>query len=217
MKPDSYLLRTVASGGLRFTVVAGGDERGVLYGAFALLRKIAMAQDVAKLDEHHSPDAPVRWINQWDNLDGSIERGYGGRSIFWENGHVRDDLTRVSDYGRLLASSASTRAPSTTSTRTSGCCPPSSFRRLRASRRRFGRGACASQCRSTSAAHSPGRARHFDPLDPRVPIGGKRAPTTLPRCSGPGGIRPEGRFRRPGRSFRYGEPMPTPRTWWRGR
>jgi alpha-glucuronidase len=43
-------------------------------------------------------------VNQWDNLDGSIERGYGGRSIFWENGHVRDDLARVSDYGRMLAS-----------------------------------------------------------------------------------------------------------------
>ena len=32
----------------------------------------------------------MRWVNQWDNLDGSIERGYGGRSIFWENGHARD-------------------------------------------------------------------------------------------------------------------------------
>ena len=32
---------------------------------------------------------------------GSIERGYGGRSLFWENGHVREDMSRVSDYGRL--------------------------------------------------------------------------------------------------------------------
>ena len=47
---------------------------------------------------------PVRWVNQWDNLDGSIERGYGGRSIFWEGGHARTDLSRVRDYGRLLAS-----------------------------------------------------------------------------------------------------------------
>ncbi|HEX5431195.1 MAG TPA: glucosiduronase, partial [Bryobacteraceae bacterium] len=39
-----------------------------------------------------------------DNLDGSIERGYGGRSIFWENQHARSDLARVSDYGRMLAS-----------------------------------------------------------------------------------------------------------------
>ena len=56
------------------------------------------------LDERTTPYAPIRWVNQWDNLDGSIERGYGGRSIFWENGHARADLTRVADYGRLLAS-----------------------------------------------------------------------------------------------------------------
>ena len=50
------------------------------------------------------PSAPIRWVNDWDNLDGTIERGYGGRSIFFENGHVRADLSRVNDYARLLAS-----------------------------------------------------------------------------------------------------------------
>ena len=44
------------------------------------------------------------WINQWDNLDGSIERGYAGSSIFFENGSVRSDLTRAAAYARLLAS-----------------------------------------------------------------------------------------------------------------
>ena len=37
-------------------------------------------------------------------MDGSIERGYAGRSIFFENGHVRADLTRARAYARLLAS-----------------------------------------------------------------------------------------------------------------
>ena len=45
-----------------------------------------------------------RWVNQWDNLDGSIERGYGGRSIFWDRCTRAQDLTRVAEYGRLLAS-----------------------------------------------------------------------------------------------------------------
>ncbi len=76
----------------------------MLYGAFALLRKIALGQPISNLDEHDAPYAPIRWINHWDRLDGTIERGYGGRSIFWENGHARDDLSRVGDYGRLLAS-----------------------------------------------------------------------------------------------------------------
>jgi alpha-glucuronidase len=43
-------------------------------------------------------------VNHWDRLDGTIERGYGGNSIFWEHDHVRHDLTRVADYARLLAS-----------------------------------------------------------------------------------------------------------------
>jgi alpha-glucuronidase len=101
---DAYLLRTVNAGGLKYTVVTGANARGVLYGVFALLRKIGLGEPIAELDEQQSPYAPVRWTNEWNNLDGSIERGYGGRSIFFENGRVRDDLSRVTDYGRMLAS-----------------------------------------------------------------------------------------------------------------
>ena len=100
LKPDGYELKTV--GGK--IVITGADDRGVLYGAFALLRKVALGESVAKLDEQSEPRVPVRWVNHWDNLDGSIERGYGGRSIFWDNGAARADLSRVKDYGRMLAS-----------------------------------------------------------------------------------------------------------------
>ena len=102
--PDVYWLKTVTENGMRNIVVSGGDDRGLLYGAFALLRKIAAAQPVAALDEKQTPYSSIRWINQWDNLDGSIERGYGGRSMYWENGRVRTDLTRAGEYARLLAS-----------------------------------------------------------------------------------------------------------------
>ena len=101
---DAFRLRTVAIGGVRYTVIAAANPRGALYGAFALLRKIGLRESIANLDETQTPYAPVRWVNQWDNLDGSIERGYGGRSIFWENGAVRADLTRAGEYARLLAS-----------------------------------------------------------------------------------------------------------------
>ena len=47
---------------------------------------------------------PIRWVDEWDNADGSIERGYAGRSIFFDNGRVRDDLAPVAEYARLLAS-----------------------------------------------------------------------------------------------------------------
>lgn len=104
LKADAYWLKTIRSDKLSYTIVTGPNDRGVLYGVFALLRKMALGESITNLDEQQSPYAPVRWVNQWDNLDGSIERGYGGRSIFWDKQHVREDLTRVNNYGRLLAS-----------------------------------------------------------------------------------------------------------------
>jgi alpha-glucuronidase len=97
---DGYSLKTVHSGNLEYTMVTASNDRGVLYGAFALLRKIALGEAINHLDEQQAPHAIVRWVNQWDRLDGSIERGYGGRSIFWPHA----DLARVGEYGRLLAS-----------------------------------------------------------------------------------------------------------------
>ena len=43
-------------------------------------------------------------MDEWDNLNGTIERGYGGASIFWDAGNARADMTRVGEYGRMLAS-----------------------------------------------------------------------------------------------------------------
>ncbi len=104
LEPDGYSLQQVKIGLATYMVVAGANERGVLYGTFALLRKIRLGEPLSAVNERQSPQVRLRWVNQWDNLDGSIERGYGGRSIFWDAGHIRDDLKRVSDYGRLLAS-----------------------------------------------------------------------------------------------------------------
>ena len=101
---DGFWLRTVRSSGGRSIVITAQNDRGLLYGTFALLRKISLGESLADLDQKETPYSPIRWINHWENLDGSIERGYGGRSIFWENGRARADLSRVSDYGRLLAS-----------------------------------------------------------------------------------------------------------------
>ncbi len=101
---DAFWLHSDTDNGKRVTRVIAPSERGLLYGMFALVRKIELGESIANLDERETPRAELRWVNEWDNLDGSIERGYGGRSIFWENGHARADLTRVSEYARLLAS-----------------------------------------------------------------------------------------------------------------
>jgi alpha-glucuronidase len=101
---DGFWLTAGKVQGFDCMIVTGLTDRGVLYGAFTFLSRMARGESVAKLDEVQQPYAPVRWVDQWDNLDGRIERGYAGRSIFFDAGKVRDDLTRAGDYARLLAS-----------------------------------------------------------------------------------------------------------------
>ena len=83
--------------------ISGGSARAALYGVFHVLEEVA-AETPLPADERQRPAVAVRWVNQWDNLDGLIERGYAGRSIFFAGGHVRADLTRAGAYARLLAS-----------------------------------------------------------------------------------------------------------------
>lgn len=104
LKPDGYWLRSVSVGRRPCLLIAAINDRGVLYGAFAVLRKLALREPLSSLNEVSNPSAPVRWVNQWDNLNGRIERGYGGHSIFFADGHVAPDLGRVRDFARLLAS-----------------------------------------------------------------------------------------------------------------
>ncbi|KAI9047382.1 hypothetical protein LZ554_008828 [Drepanopeziza brunnea f. sp. 'monogermtubi'] len=88
--------------------IIGQDERGALYGAFEYLSRLARG-DFAPTSYSSSPRQPIRWVNQWDNMDetahlGSVERGYGGPSIFFDNGFIVPNLTRASQYARLLSS-----------------------------------------------------------------------------------------------------------------
>ena len=72
--------------------ITARNEAGLLYGAYALLR--------GENGESH-PAFPLRLLNHWDNLDGSIERGYAGESIF-EWFHLDEQLIR--EYARANAS-----------------------------------------------------------------------------------------------------------------
>ena len=104
LNADGYWLMSARIRSRDCFVVAGATDRGVLYGVFALLSKMTRAETLDSIDEAQQPYAPIRWVNQWDNLNGRIERGYGGPSIFFADGRVRDDLTRAGQYARLLAS-----------------------------------------------------------------------------------------------------------------
>ncbi|HUE66393.1 MAG TPA: alpha-glucuronidase family glycosyl hydrolase [Rhizomicrobium sp.] len=79
---EGYLIRSAAVDGHAVTVIAANSDIGVLYGSFALLRLIQTRQPIAHLDIASAPKLKLRILNHWDNLDGTIERGYAGHSIF---------------------------------------------------------------------------------------------------------------------------------------
>jgi alpha-glucuronidase len=86
------------------TIVIEGWGDGLLYGVFTLLRTLAAGGDLPAEGIREQPALPIRWVDEWDNPDGSVERGYAGGSIFFEGGQVRQDLAPVAEYARLLAS-----------------------------------------------------------------------------------------------------------------
>ncbi|KAF2729755.1 alpha-glucuronidase [Polyplosphaeria fusca] len=99
LEPDGFFLSTEGS----TVLIIGQNERGALYGAFEYLSRIAQ-QKFSPVSYVSNPHAPIRWSNEWNNMDGSIERGYSGPSIFFRNGFVVDNVTRAAEYARLLAS-----------------------------------------------------------------------------------------------------------------
>ena len=72
--------------------ITAKDEIGLLYGAYALLRGETTGS---------KPFYKLRILNHWDNLDGSIERGYAGKSIFW---NLDANSALIREYARANAS-----------------------------------------------------------------------------------------------------------------
>ncbi|GAA2294323.1 glycoside hydrolase [Streptomyces kunmingensis] len=100
---EGYVVRRVTKNGSSHVVVAAHGDRGVLYGAFHLLRLVQTCRPLEHIDLTESPAAPLRVADHWDNIDGSIERGYAGLSFFdWAELPKLDE--RYTDYARALAS-----------------------------------------------------------------------------------------------------------------
>jgi alpha-glucuronidase len=85
-------------------VIASAGELGALYGAFHLLRLLQDGRPLSELDVSEAPRIRRRLLNHWDNLDGTIERGYAGSSLWdWDELPGRVD-PRLRDYARANAS-----------------------------------------------------------------------------------------------------------------
>lgn len=97
---EGFILKSRQNG----ILIAGRKDRGVLYGTFAFLRCLQMGLKLEDISRVENPAAGIRMINHWDNMDGSIERGYAGNSIFYRDNRFISDKRRIRDYARLLAS-----------------------------------------------------------------------------------------------------------------
>ena len=95
MAKDGY---TIKSQGDK-TVIAAANDAGLLYGAYHLLRLQEMGQQGGSLDISEQPAYDLRILNHWDNPNGTVERGFAGRSIF-----LNPDPQRMTMYARANAS-----------------------------------------------------------------------------------------------------------------
>jgi len=102
---EGYIVRTVTvAGGIRTIVVAGNTGAGVLYGTFALIREMQLGHQLDHVDLRSAPKLKLRVLDHWDNLNGHIERGYAGDSLWdwWKLPDYKDP--RYTDYARANAS-----------------------------------------------------------------------------------------------------------------
>ena len=100
--PEGFVVVAPADGAPSVYIVAN-DDAGLVFGSFRFLRELQLGAGITGMDIVESPAAPLRVINHWDNLDRSVERVYGGFSIFdWPNLPERQE--RYRDYSRLMAS-----------------------------------------------------------------------------------------------------------------
>lgn len=82
--------------------IAGQSESGVLYGVFHFLRLIRTGH-LEEIPVENVPEMPLRMMNHWDNMDGSIERGYSGESFFYKDYEILWN-DRILQYTRMMAS-----------------------------------------------------------------------------------------------------------------
>ena len=110
MAPSSFMIKSIDKN----LIITGEDAEGILYGVFRFLFLVVLktenkSRDLSQgssleFDIREEPSSPIRMINHWDNINGTIERGYAGSSIFFKDDKIVYEKERVKDYARLLSS-----------------------------------------------------------------------------------------------------------------
>lgn len=101
---EGFVIRNAEVAGKKAIVVAANTDAGAMHGAFAFLRLMLTRQPLENLDMVSAPKIEIRMLNHWDNLNGFVERGYAGTSL-WDWQKLPDYLDpRYTDYARANAS-----------------------------------------------------------------------------------------------------------------
>jgi alpha-glucuronidase len=101
---EGYVIRSTRIDRHPAIAIASIGDVGALYGTFHLLRLMQTAQPLDTLAVSERPKVQLRMLNHWDNMDGTIERGYAGRSL-WQWKDLPGALDqRYTDYARANAS-----------------------------------------------------------------------------------------------------------------
>jgi alpha-glucuronidase len=101
---EGYVIRSMLVEGHAATVIAANEDIGALYGAFHFLRLLQTGQPIDHVGVREVPRVKLRVLNHWDYLNGQVERGYAGASI-WDWWKLPDwHAPRYTDYARANAS-----------------------------------------------------------------------------------------------------------------
>ncbi|MFC1552195.1 alpha-glucuronidase family glycosyl hydrolase, partial [Candidatus Latescibacterota bacterium] len=101
---DGFLIKSVRYNGYNVIVIAANSDIGMLYGVFELLRRMQTGKSLENLSISQAPKIQIRMLNHWDNLNGTVERGYAGKSL-WKWDELPDTIDpRYTDYARANAS-----------------------------------------------------------------------------------------------------------------
>lgn len=101
---EGFLIRTITYQNKKLTLVAANTDAGLLYGSYHLLRLLQTNTFSDQINVIEKPAYNLRILNHWDNLNGTVERGYAGRSI-WKWDELPAKLSpRYEAYARANAS-----------------------------------------------------------------------------------------------------------------
>ena len=104
MNDEGFAIETIQNKGKKTVLITAKNSLGLLYGTFRLLRELQINPSKKDFSIADEPKLKVRMLNHWDNLDGTVERGYAGSSI-WNWQKLPDFIDKkYIDYARANAS-----------------------------------------------------------------------------------------------------------------